>query len=76
MFYNNGMPQSKHNVNVAISREVHETLLKIREKAQKDTKENTGIDVSYTLGEVIQNACKIIHIKVTHPVLHRRAWKQ
>ena len=57
------MPQSKHNVNVAISREVHETLLKIREKAQKDTKENTGIDVSYTLGEVIKMLAKSYTLK-------------
>lgn len=53
------MPQSKKNVNVSMSREVHSKLLDILKKAEEDTKKNTGLEgITYTLGDVINMLIK------------------
>ena len=48
------MPQSKHNVNVCLSRDVHASLLEILKNIQDDTRKKTGIAVTFTLGDVIK----------------------
>ena len=48
------MPQSKKNITVSVSREVHATLLDIVKKAKKETKKNTGLKSDYSLSDVIK----------------------
>ena len=48
------MPQSKKNVNISISREVHAKLLDIVEKSKTIASKKTGFDTKYTMGDVIE----------------------
>ena len=57
------MPQSKKNVNVSMSREVHSKLLDIITKAEEDMKKNSGLAATYTLGDAIDMLIKSYYSK-------------
>ena len=48
------MPQSKSNTNMSISRDVHASLVEILIEKQKEVKKQSGLDVTYSLNDVVK----------------------
>ena len=48
------MPQSKNNTSISVAREVHAELVKILEDRKAAVKEDSGIDVEFSLNDVIK----------------------